>query len=586
MRKTFSFLLVAAMTASMASNAFAAEKSTGEPADLIYYGSIFTANDNYDTVEAMAVKDGKIVYVGDKAGAESYKGDDTKVEDCGDNSIIPGFIDGHVHVYIDGENQKAFKLGDCPEQTKEAYLEAIRTYVEEHPDEEIYRGFGWLDTAFIGETPTREMLDEICPDKPIYIKSEDCHSCWINTKMLEMTPITKDTEDPIGGKIERDKEGNPNGCIRDTAMDLLVKPSLPPFSVAEYEEYLKYAQNKMVENGYTTYNDVLIEPESADHICEAYYNLAQKGELITEVNLAVVVNNSENYVKDLEHIIELRDKFSCDQVKISDVKIFMDGIVESKTAFLSKPYENSDSVGADRWPGEDGTERLYDLAKRINDAGMVAHFHAIGDAAITKAIDAIEYTRQNSENKDIRNVITHLQMISDKDIQRMADLNIIASCDLGWAPQASKDVGQENIEGLNVGKERNDAMYPFASMFYSGVYMAYATDFPANLCLDPVYNMQAGISRKIFSIDSTARNTKEAIYMEDALEIMTNHGAYQLGREKETGTLEVGKEADFIVFSDNLFELDYDTVSLETIHTATYSDGKLVYSLDQTDTAK
>lgn len=143
---------------------------------------------------------------------------------------------------------------------------------------------------------------------------------------------------------------------------------------------------------------------------------------------------------------------TAEAMAITDVKIFMDGIVESETAYVSQPYVGTDQCGANRWPGEEAAVRLNDLTKRINDLGLVAHFHAIGDAAITKALDALEYARENSENKDIRNVITHLQMCSQEDIKRLAELNIIASADLGWAPSISEDLGQQNIELLNVGE--------------------------------------------------------------------------------------------------------------------------------------
>lgn len=546
-----------------------------ELCDEVVYGTIYTSNESSMHAEAMAIKDGKIVYIGDRAGAEGYIGANTVVTDYSGSFIMPGFVDGHVHIYIDAENQAGFRFGESLEQTQEAYLNILKEYVEANPDLEIYKGFGWLDSAFIGGTPTAAMLDEICADKPIFIESEDCHSCWINTKMLEMTGVTADTPDPIGGKVEHDQNGNPNGCFRDTAMDTLVKPFVPIYSVDEYKEMLLDAQDKMLSLGYTAMVDVIIDPQSADNICQAYYELDQEGKLKIKVNEALVVNNTENYVSDLEHVKALSEKYHGTHFQITDVKIFMDGIVESETAYVSKPYVGTEQYGADRWPGEEGTQRLYDLTKRINDLGLVAHFHAIGDAAITKALDAIEYVRENSENKDIRNVITHLQMCSQEDIQRMVKLNVIASADLGWAPSVSEDLGVENIELLNVGEERNNAMYPYGSMLDAGVTVAYATDYPAGPIIFPLVNLHAGITREHLGFESMMRNAEEALTIDQALKAMTITGAYQLGREAETGSLEVGKYADFIVFKQDLTAIDpFDIYLAEYL--AVYAEGENV----------
>lgn len=556
-------------------NTSTAAETESALSDEIIYGNIYTMDENNKTAEAMAIKDGKIVYVGDKAGADDFINERTVVTDYKDNFIMPGFIDGHVHIYIDAENQAGFRFGENPEQTLEAYLKIVKEYIEENPDLEIYRGFGWLDTAFIGGTPTAAMLDEICADKPIFIESEDCHSCWINTKMLEMTGVDENTPDPIGGKVEHDESGNPNGCFRDTAMDSLVKPYVPIYSVEKYKEILLNAQDKMLSLGYTSMVDVVIDPQSADNICQAYYELDQEGKLKMKVNEALLVNNTENYISDLEHVKMLSDQYKGEHFQITDVKIFMDGIVESESAYVSQPYVGTDNYGADRWPGEEGTERLYDLAKRVNDLGLVAHFHAIGDAAITKALDTIEYVRENSENKDIRNVITHLQMCSLEDINRMAELNVIASADIGWAPSVSEELGMQNIELLNVGEKRNNAMYPYRSMLDAGVTVAYATDYPAGPIIYPLINLPAGINRQHLDIASTRRNAEEGLTAEQALKAMTITGAYQLGRENETGSLEVGKFADFIVFNQDLTTIDPVEIYL-TDYVAVYAEGENV----------
>ena len=539
-----------------------------EIADTIVYGNIYLSENNY--VEAMAIKDGKIICLGTTEEVDEYLSYNTAIADYSDNFIMAGFIDGHVHAYVDAENSAGFILSDCESQTEEEYLKVIKEYIEANPDKEIYEGFGWLDSAFIGGSPTAAALDEICSDKPIFIKSEDCHSCWCNTKMMEMAGITSSTSDPIGGKIEKDSNGNPSGCFRDTAMDELIKPYVPVYSVDEYVELLKTEQDKLLKYGYTAYNDVIIDPSSAANICEAYYNLDKAGLLKVDVNVSILINNSENYIEDLNKVIELKEKYDTENFKITDIKIFMDGIVESETAYVSVPYENSDSVGADRWPN---TNRLYDLVKRINDAGLVAHFHAIGDAAITKALDAIEYARKNSTNNSVRNCITHFQMISDNDIKRMKQLNVIAVANLGWAPSTNSELGNENIEEINVGKQRNEAMYPFKTIIDEGIITSYATDYPAGPVDYSIYNIEAGVTRQILNYSSTLRNGAECISIYEALKCMSENGAYQLGRENEIGKLEVGYEADFIVLNEDITTVEPKSLVYDVHILETYTDG-------------
>lgn len=273
---------------------------SSEVADKIVYANFYS--EEGQDVQAVAMKDGLILFAGNKEDAEQYMNKSTEVIDYTDQYAMPGFIDGHTHSYVSAENTICdFNLVNC--QKAEECVAIINKYVKENP-KDFYIGYGWLDSMFEGGMPTAQLLEKIDTDSPIYIKSEDCHSCWTNSAMMERCHITKDTENPIGGVVEHYKNGEPAGCFRDTAMDLLIKPNVPVYSVEQYKEILEKSMNDYIALGYTAYNDVLIDVTSADNIVEAYHELDQEGKLKAYVNATYIVNNDEKIFDNLEHIKE------------------------------------------------------------------------------------------------------------------------------------------------------------------------------------------------------------------------------------------------------------------------------------------
>lgn len=542
---------------------------------VVYAASVYTPD--HTEAQAMAIDaDGKLLYVGSREGAEAYLDADTEVLDYGDSYVLPGFMDGHAHLYIYAENEAgdAIMTGLV---TAEDYLAVIRQAVSEHPDKNYYSGFGWTDNAFIGGSPTAAMLDEISPEACMYFMSEDCHSCWVNTAMMKRCGITADMTDPVGGVIVRDENGMPNGCFRDTAMDLLIKPHLPVPTVEEYMDMLLKAQEYYFSMGYTTYNDVIIDPNKAETICKAYAALDAAGMLKMKVILSCLVNNDEHIMENIRQIRTLADLYKGQNFRISDVKFFMDGIVESETAYLSEPYVGTDSRGADRWGGEESMQRLCDAVTLCNDLGLNAHFHAIGDAAVTKALDAVAFAREHSTNRDVRNCMTHIQLLGDADVQRFADLDVYAVCDLGWGASMSEDLGVQNIEELNVGTERNQRMYRYHDLLDAGAKVSFATDFPAGPISDPLMCMQIGMTRCFIGVESTERDARQAFSNTEALDAISLGGARQLGIAEVTGSLEAGKYADFLVADTDLATADPSEFFPGATILATYAAGEKVY---------
>ena len=210
-----------------------------------------------ETAETVVVKDGIIEYVGDAEGASEYEGSDMQVIDAAGGSVLPGMVDGHMHP---AESAMAyyFEIGLQDGFSVEEYVGAVEDFVKEHPDNEVYVGSGYMRSIFDSNGPTKEMLDEVCADKPVIIMSGDGHSKWVNSKALELAGITKDTENPEGGIIVRDKKtGEPTGYLKESAMNL-VDDLIPEYTVDEYKEAIAWLQGFLNERGVTTVYDGMV----------------------------------------------------------------------------------------------------------------------------------------------------------------------------------------------------------------------------------------------------------------------------------------------------------------------------------------
>ena len=322
---------------------------------------------------------------------------------------------------------------------------------------------------------------------------------------------------------------------------------------------------------------MIIDPNKTETICKAYAALDSAGLLKMKVNLSCLVNNDEQIMENIQKIKALADQYTGKNFRITDVKIFMDGIVESETAYLSEPYEETDYCGADRWGGTESMQRLCDAVTLCNDLGLNAHFHAIGDAAVTKALDTVAYAREHSTNQAVRNCMTHIQLLQDADVQRFADLDVYAVCDLGWGASVSEELGMRNIEELNVGTERNQSMYRYHDLLNANAKVSFATDFPAGPINNPLLCMQIGKTRQFVGLASTTRDAAQAYSNIESLDAISIGGARQLGLADVTGSLEVGKYADFVVVDHNLVVADPAEFYPGASILYTYSAGEKVY---------
>ena len=391
-------------------------------------GHVQTMVSESDVASAVAIAGNKIVYVGDDSGIDAFVGDKTQVIDLDGKFVSPGFIDGHIHAPANWFNA-LFQIDLTGLTTNEEYLEAIRDFVEAHPDEEGYIGAPFMLNAYqlpdgSNPGPSKEDLDAICPDKPILIHDVSYHAAWVNSKALEMAGVTADTPDPEGGLFYRNEKGEPSGCVSDAAKGIVF--AIMPNTMTN--DKLKKAMRKFMKeaNSYGITGITNITQGGLD-VIDMYHELEDEGNLTLRMNVVPTMKEGRTYDEVLSAIKSYNDS-ATDMISSNTVKIFYDGVTERGTAVFLEPYQESTGLG-DHWCGEPiwSQEDFTRLVHDFDAEGVQVHVHAMGDGAVHGTLDAFEEARATNGKRDARHTITHVCAITDEDIQRMADLDVVAN---------------------------------------------------------------------------------------------------------------------------------------------------------------
>lgn len=543
-----------------------------EPADLVLLnGVIYTVDAKRTIAEAMAVRGDTIVYIGNNRGAQAYIGPATNVLDLEGKFVLPGLIDSHAHA-TSGVSD-IYEVALYGIDSLEGYQQALREFLASKSGLNALRGAGWINSVFGPKGPTAAMLDAVVPDIPAVLYSEDYHSAWVNSKALALAGITAETPDPPGGIIERDEDGNPLGTLRETAMDL-VEEVIPPYTVQQYLEGLIYFQEFAHSLGLTTVYIPSL-PGGMEEALRALHEFEASGQMAIRFPTAVNVDPDDDLSR-VEAIRSLREAEAGGYFWIQAAKIFIDGVLEGGTAYLEEPYLHQPGYGELLWD----QQRYNEMCAALDKAGIQIHVHAIGDAATRIALDGFAYARQVNGRRDARNMITHLQLVNPQDISRFADLGVIAVPQPYWFV-----VDTYYYQAVDyIGQERADRQYPMKSFFDQGVRVAAASDYPVTWPPNPMNAIEIGVTRTaprdvegyVEPDYETPLNPAERVTVEQMIEAFTINGAYAIFMEKQIGSLEVGKKADFTVLSQNILEIDPHEIH-NTIVLLTYFEGKEVY---------
>lgn len=540
-----------------------AEKTTGADT-VLQHGYVYTVDANRSVAQAVAVTDGRIVYVGPDEGAAAFIGDNTRVVDLHGRMLMPGFQDSHIHPIMAGIEASACDLNGLPGIPE--YRGKILDYATNNPDVPWILGGGWAMSVFgPGGAPSKSILDELIPDRPVYLSSQDGHTGWANSAALAIAGIDKNTPDPADGRIDRDPvTGEAIGSLQEGAMSLVTE-HIPPNSLATRLMGLRYSIALLNSYGITAIQDAIVYEDDL----KAYTELANRGELSLRV-VASLWWETRKDMSQLPAMVALRDKYSKGLIDARTIKVMQDGVMENYTAAMLEPYLVPS--GTKGIPMVE-PEQLKAIVSKLDAEGFQVHFHAIGDAAVRQSLDAVEEALIDNGALGHRHHISHLQMIDPTDIPRFKELDVIANFQPLWA-YADEYVTELTIPFI--GEERARWMYPIKSVLDTGATVAFGSDWSVSTA-NPFPQIETAVTRKSAIDDEMdAFIPEERIDLASAVAAFTINAAFLSRRETETGSIEVGKYADLVLLDQNLFEIEAKDIS-ETTALATVFEGRVVH---------
>lgn len=538
------------------------------PAELVLRnGFIHTVDERLPQASAVAVRAGRLVYIGDERGCDAFIGPRTRVVDLAGRLVLPGFFDSHCHAISAFKQFYEISLNGI--DSLDGYLQTIRDFVRANPDVAYIRGRGWKNTLFTKTGPDCRLIDGIVAHIPVVLSSEDGHSKWVNSKALELAGIDAGSADPPGGVIERDAQtGRPTGTLRESAADLVAR-LIPAYTVAELRKGLLAYQDMALAFGISSIHDASLDAGSND--IEAYRGLDGEKRLKLRVRASLYADPA----KGLEQIAALLAERKRNDSKLfgtGGVKLFMDGVVEGSTAFLKEPYRHLPGFRSRLlWD----VQMLNRFCAEIDRLGFQIHVHSIGDAATSVMLDALAYARRQNGRRDSRHAIAHLQLVDAVDIARFAELGVVAVPQPYWF---KKDEYYFDMQLPYLGQKRADEEYPLRSFFSAAVVVASSSDYPVTIPCNPLLAIETGISRCEPGESDPAKALwpQEGASLSQMIESFTLGGARANFLETETGSISLGKSADLIVLDRNLFE-----IPVREIHRAkvllTLLEGQAVY---------
>ena len=516
-------------------------------ADLVIKnGFIYTVDQNLTAAEAAAIKNGTIIFVGNNKDINKYIGDSTLIIDLEGRTVLPGFIDSHAHPISTVKQLFDVNLKDLNDIKR--IQKAILDFQKKNGNGKFIRGRGWSNTLFAGIGPDKIYLDEIINNIPVVLSSEDGHSKWVNSKALELAGINKFTKDPDGGVIERyPGTREPNGTLRENASDMVSK-IIPYYNLEELVTGLETYQKMALSYGITTAHDVYLDFD-VDEI--AAYKLLEKENRLKIRFRASMYTDPDLGISQVTRIYQEHEKHKGDLFQINSAKIFIDGVVEGRTAYLKEAYNQLPGFyGQPLWD----FDSLNNICAELEKYSIQIHVHAIGDAAVSKTLDAFKFAQDKIGPNDNRNSITHLQLVSPEDILRFKELEVIAVPQPYWF---MKDSYYTNIQVPYLGQNRADEEYPMESFFNAGVMVASSSDYPVTIPCNPFVAIQIGITRSEINNSDPANILwpEESATLEQMINSFTINGAYANFIDNVTGSIEIGKSADLIIIDADLFNM-------------------------------
>lgn len=540
-------------------------------ADLILTnGVVYTVDVERSCHEAVAVGGGRILALGTSAAVAALAGPRTQVVDLDGRLVLPGFVDSHMHASFALEELFDLPLGGLGSVAE--CLAAVARFATDHAELPAIRGSGWSDTYMPACGPAASDLDALVPDRPVVLHDDSYHAVWANTAALRQAGIDVWTPDPESGVIERLPDGTPSGTLRE-GPTALVERVLPPRTAAEARAGILHFQTSVAGPfGLTTVQDAGLRP-GFDPALDAYEQLQDEGRLTLRYCLSLWLREDQPLAEQVEAAVEERARHAGPLVTAAWAKLFADGVVEGHTAVLKQPYADRPGFcGVPVWPSG-GLEAASIAAA---SAGFRLHYHAIGDAAVAMCLDAIDAAARATGGRQERPLITHMQLLDPGDLGRFAALGVVAVPQPYWF---QKDELYRTRQVPYLGAARADREYPMRSFWEHGVVAASASDYPVPPPPDPLVAIQRGVLRRDLGdeLEPEPLWAQEAVSVEQMVESWTINGAYAMGCERETGSIEVGKAADLIVLSRDILTVPAEEIADAEVELTLFG-GRAVYA--------
>lgn len=534
-------------------------------ADLLVLGNIITIDSTKMFAEAMTIKNGFVQYVGNKETAEALCDKKTQTIDYGKLSIYPGFMEAHCHGC--GAGLIASSIQMFKALSYKEYQDILRNYIKDHPTDEQYRFAGW---RVLGEPPTKALIDEVCSDKPAFGSSLDGHCCLFNTKAMEVFGIDAEFAKKYPEMVPLGKDGVPTGYITEAAaIEAMNKVKVDPSTA---KKYLHSWEEFAFKNGYVAACEAGVNLLNGMH--DVYKDMAENNELRLRTRAFYNIVQKDACEEAVEKVAQMKRECTNEYYKIVGVKLFIDGVVESHTALLSKPY--TDAPGKHGLNRYDDKQTLHNLVLSAHRHGLSTHTHTIGDEAVTYMLDAIEASKKITNDFSIRDMLAHIQLIKPADVKRFASNNVSAIVASLWCPKGAVTPFEQEIAQL--GPERANNNYCVINSFVQkGVNCAQHTDYPVSQDVAVPKSIYCAVTRRLPNTgDETTRQASEAVSRLEVLRELTINVAYLWHEENHMGTLSPGKVANYVVYDCDFIDDDLEKIPNAQLKHVVI-DGKEVY---------
>ncbi|MFC1407409.1 MULTISPECIES: amidohydrolase [Streptacidiphilus] len=561
-------------------------------ADLVFTGGpVYTVDPARSWATAVAVSGGRITAVGDDHDVRPLIGPRTEVVDLAGKLLLPGFQDAHVHPVLAGTTLRSCDLHQL--ETAPEYAAAVAGYAAANPDRAWITGGGWSMEAFPGGTPHRDLLDAVCPDRPVALPNRDGHGLWANSRALEIAGITAGTPDPADGRIERDPDGTPTGMLQEGAAELVTR-HIPAATAQELYQGLLAGQAFLHSHGITGWQDAAVGPAfGPGDVYGAYLAAAKDGSLTARVRGAQWWDR-EGGLEQLPFFLERRAECAAvgdgsGRFSTGSVKMMLDGVAENHTAAMLEPYLDGCgcSSGASGMDFID-PEKLGGYVSELDAAGFQVHFHALGDRAVRNALDAVEEALRRNGQRGNRHHLAHLQVVHPEDVPRFRTLGATANMQPLWACHEPQ---MDELTIPFLGERRSGWQYPFGSLARSGAMLAAGSDWSVSTP-DVMLGVHVAVNRSAPQFEGGSEggsaggdggNGGEVLGAEERLDLGTALAAYTAGTARVnhldavTGSVQVGKYADLVVLDRDPFAGPAESIGATRV-LRTYVDGALVHA--------